>query len=46
MLVGNKCDRIKNIDAETINWQWVYNKKCKEYIEASALKLDNVDYIF
>ena len=41
--MGNKCDRSKNIDAETIKKDWISNEKCKEYIEASALKLDNVD---
>lgn len=46
VLVGNKSDKQQQIDPEQIKQEWVDCKKCRMYIQASALKLQNIDGLF
>ena len=46
ILVGNKSAKQHQIDPELVKQEWVDTKKCRMYIQASALKLHNIDGLF
>ncbi|CDW84229.1 gtp-binding protein [Stylonychia lemnae] len=46
ILVGNKSDKERLIDSQTINEYWVDSGKAKIYIESSAHNKDGVENIF
>ena len=46
ILVGNKSDKTRSIDMETVTNYWVDSGKVKIYIESSAITNECVENIF